>query len=251
MPSRKSRATWRSSNPEPGVEHNHLVTFRFLPATLCGLLVTAFPASSASLEQVLAAMDKAAASFRGMSASLRQSTYTAVIKDTSEETGTIRLQRCGKKDVRVRIEFGEPDMRTVAFAGQKAEIYYPRIQTAQVYDLGKHRQLVDQFLLLGFGMSGREIQEGYSLKVAGEEKIGGEPVTRLELTPKSAAVRGYLTEVHLWVSASGTPVQQKFYKPSGDHTLITYSGLQVNPGFPKDALALKLPPGVKREYPQK
>jgi outer membrane lipoprotein-sorting protein len=221
-----------------------------VPALALFLILPAF-ASAASLDQVLASMDRAAASFRGMSANLRQSTYTAIIKDTSEETGSIRMQRSEKSGVRLRIDFKEPDVRTVTLAGKTAEVYYPNIRTVHVYDLGKHRQLVDQFLLLGFGTPGSELQRGYDVKLVGEESIAGQSTARLELRPKSPAMREHLTKVDLWLSASGHPVQQKFYKPSGDYTLVVYSDLAINPPFGKDALAQTLPPGVKREFPQK
>jgi outer membrane lipoprotein-sorting protein len=139
----------------------------------------------------------------------------------------------------------------LSFQGQKAEIYYPKIKTVQVYDLGKYRQLVDQFLLLGFGSSGKELRKSYSLRVVGEDKVSGELTTRLELLPKSKSARKHLGKVELWISTSGYPLQQKFYQPSGDYVLITYSDLKINPDFPEDALKLKLPGDVKREYPQK
>ena len=243
MPSRKSRGTWRLSSLSEACK-------RHIPAA-AALLLTAGCASAASLEQVLGSMDTAAASFRGMSAALKQSTYTAIIKDTGEETGSIRMQRSGKRDIRLRIDFVEPDARTIAVAGKKAEIYYPKINTIHVYDLGKHRQLLDQFLLLGFGTSSGELQRNYAVKLAGEDKIAGEAASHLELTPKSPAVLEHLTKVDLWLSSTGNPVQQKFHKPSGDFVLVTYSELKINPAFSKEALALAPPPGVKREFPQK
>jgi outer membrane lipoprotein-sorting protein len=207
-------------------------------------------ANARGLDEVLASMDRAAASFRDMSATLKRIDHTAVINDTSEEIGNVRMKRPSRK-VHVLIEFTEPDPRTLSFQGQKAEIYYPKIKTVQVYDLGKYRQLVDQFLLLGFGSSGKELRKSYSLRVVGEDKVSGELTTRLELLPKSKSARKHLDKVELWISTSGYPLQQKFYQPSGDYVLITYSDLKINPDFPEDALKLKLPGDVKREYPQK
>ena len=243
MPSRKSRGTWRLSGlSEP--------CRRLIPPAAV-LLLAIGSVWAASLDQVLASMDTAAVSFRGMSAALKQSTYTAIIKDTSDETGSIRMQRSGRRDVRLRIDFTEPDARMIALAGKKAEIFYPKINTIHVYDLGKHRQLLDQFLLLGFGTSGGELRRDYEVRFSGEDKIAGEAVSRLELTPKSPAVLEHLTKVDLWLSSSGHPVQQKFHKPSGDYVLVVYADLKINPAFSKEALALSPPPGVKREFPQK
>jgi len=246
MPSRKSGVTWQCLSPECVSRLLFVLAFiLFEPVLPAGHV------SGASFEEVLASMDKAAASFLGVSATIRQATYTAVIKDNSEETGAMRMQRLGKRDVRLRVDFGEPDVRSVAFAGRTAEVYYPKIQTVQVYELGKHRELIDQFLLLGFGTSGRELQAGYLVQFAGTDTIGGEQTARLELKPKSSAVREHLSLVELWISPAGHPAQQKFHKPSGDHTTITYTGVRINPDFGKGELALKLPPGVRREYPQK
>ena len=149
------------------------------------------------------------------------------------------------------IEFAEPDVRTVAFEKNSVQIYYPKIQTVQVYDLGKQRSLVDQFLLLGFGTSVQELKRNYNLKVSGEEQITGERTTRLGLVPKSAKVLEHLKEVDLWISSDGHPLRQKFHRPSGDYTQITYQGVRVNTPLAEDAFRLRLPREVKREFPQK
>ena len=54
------------------------------------------------------------------------------------------------------IDFTKPNPRTVAFRGRKAEIYYPKLKSVQEYDLGKRSDLLDQFLLVGFGTTGKE-----------------------------------------------------------------------------------------------
>jgi outer membrane lipoprotein-sorting protein len=218
---------------------------------ICLCLLAAPAAADASLDQVLAAMDKASASFSDMSARLTRLDYTAVIKDTSQESGVVRMKRAGSRDIRMRIDFAEPDPRTIVFERATAQIYYPKIQTVQVYNLGKQRSLVDQFLLLGFGSSGKELARNYSLKVTGEETIAGQPATRLELTPKAASMLEHIRKVELWVSEAGFPLQQKFERPSGDYTLITYTNIQINTNTPDAAFKLSLPKGVKTEYPQK
>jgi outer membrane lipoprotein-sorting protein len=223
-----------------------------LPITILLVLFSASAALvAAPLEQVLSLMDKTAATFRDMSAKLTRVDFTAVIKDTSRESGSVRMKRAGAKDVRMKTEFGDPDPRTIVFEKDTARIYYPKMQTVQVYDLGKQRSLVDQFLLLGFGSSGTELTKTYSIKAAGEEQIAGAQTTRLELTPKNPAAREHLKSAELWITPAGYPVQQKFHRPSGDYTLITYTDVQINTGAPDDAFRLVLPKGVKTEHPQK
>ncbi len=224
---------------------------RSLTSLLFVLLIVFTPSLAAPLEQVLGLMDKTAATFRDMSAKLTRVDFTAVIKDTSRESGSVRMKRASAKDVRMKTEFGDPDPRTIVFEKATARIYYPKMQTVQVYDLGKQRSLIDQFLLLGFGSSGTELTKSYTIKAAGEEQVAGVQTTRLELVPKSQAALEHLKSAELWITPAGYPVQQKFYRPSGDYTLITYTDVQINTGAPDDAFRLVLPKGVKTEYPQK
>lgn len=225
-----------------------------LPAALAALL--AAPASPADLDQVLAAMDDASRKIFAVKARITKASYTAVIDDTTVEKGAMWMARerkgRGKPKVRMRIEFTEPDPRSVAFAGNKAEIYYPKIKTVHEYDLGKHKALVESFLLLGFGSSGKDLAKDYEIRLAGEEEVEGTPAWKLELTPKSKKAREKIVKVELWLAKKGAyPVRQRFHAPSGDTTTITYTEVELNPKLTRADLELKLPAGVKREYPQR
>jgi outer membrane lipoprotein-sorting protein len=220
---------------------------RIAPFFLC----LAAQASAEPLKDVLARMDQSAAAFRGMSGNIRRLTHTAVLKENNEESGTVAMKKSGPRDVRMLIEFSKPDVKAVAFQDRKAQIFYPKIKTVQIYDFGRQGALVDQFLLLGFGTSGRELEKNYSLKVLGEETVAGQKTSRLELIPKSDKVRENFNRFELWISEAGHPVQQKLYQPSGDYNLVTYTDLKLNPGLGDDALSLKLPKDVVKEYPNK
>lgn len=206
----------------------------------------------ASLQDVLERMDRAAAGFRSVTAKIRKTTRTAVINDESTERGVLYLARRGRRELEMRIDFSDPDVRSIAFSDRKAEVFYPKINTVQVYDLGRHRALVDQFLLLGFGTAGRELTRDYQVRLAGAEAVAGAPADKLELIPKAKEAREHLTKVELWIARDGGhPVQQKFYTPSEDTTTIVYSDIRLNPPLGPAELSLKLPPDVKREYPQR
>jgi outer membrane lipoprotein-sorting protein len=219
-----------------------------IPLSFVCALLAAAPAEQAVLDK----MDESAAEFRSMSGKIRKVAHTAVINDDGVESGTIRLKRLGPRDIRLLVEIAEPDPKSYALQGRKAEIYYPKIQTVQEYDLGKQGQLLDQFLLLGFGTPTRELLKAYSLRVAGEETVAGQKTARVELIPKSPKVLQYLTKGELWISLTdGHTVQQKFYEPSGDYRLATYLEVKWNPALGDSEVALKLPNNVKREYPQR
>lgn len=217
---------------------------------LAGSLAAASPA--ASLKDVLDRMDRAAATFQAVTAQIRKASLTAVINDETVERGVFRMARRARKNVRMKIEFHEPDPRVLAFSDRKGEVYYPKINTVQVYDLGRHGALVDQFLLLGFGTSGRELARDYQVRLAGAEQAGGVHASRLELVPKAKEARQHITKVELWIAdPGGYPVQQKFYTPSGDTTTITYTDVVINPALSESDLRLTVPPNARREYPQR
>jgi len=219
-----------------------------IPQTLllC-LAASVVAAAEPTLEEVFAKMDASAGKFSSMSADISRDTYTKVLNEKTVESGTIKLRKQAK-DLQVRIDFTKPDAKIVAFRGKKAEIFLPKLNTVQEYDLGKQRSLVDQFLLVGFGTTGRDLKSSYAGKLLGEESIAGQKAWRLELTPTNPSVKEKLRRLDLWMDEGGEyPVQQRFVQPSGDYYLVTFSNVKLNPALSDDDVKLKLPKNVKRE----
>ena len=210
------------------------------------------PAAAAeSLEAVLARMDQAAPTFKGLAAQLRKVSHTAVINEDTVDKGTMLLKRA-RNDMRMLVEFAEPDPKSIAVHGERVEIYYPKIQTVEEYDMGKNRALLDQFLLIGFGTSGRELSAAYQMKYLGEESIGGTNTAHLELIPKSKEVLQQLSKLELWIHETGAyPVQQKITQRGGDYHLFTYSDVKLNTPHADAELKLKAPKNAKHVTPQK
>ncbi len=205
-----------------------------------------------TLGDVLTRIDGSAGSFRAVTAKVRKVTYTAVIKDLSEEKGNIVIRRGKAKETQLRMDLITPDTKTWVFRGKKAELYLPKINTVQEYDLGKYSKLLDQFLLLGFGTTSADLQKAYRIQLGGEETIEGQKASRIELIPTSDQARQHLKRVEIWFPLSGgLPIQQKFFQNSGDYVMVAYSDVKVEPNLPESAAQLNLPKTVKREFPQK
>lgn len=220
----------------------------FRVATLLScLFVTS--ASADTLNDVLARMDTAAAAFKGMTAQMKRLDHTAVINDTSEERGGVALRKTSK-GVQILMDSTFPDKRTLSFQGRNLQIYLPKINTIQIYDLGKKRDQIDQFLVLGFGVSGKDLQKQYTIKFNGSETINGVKTSRVDLTPKSKDAQELFQHLELWVPESeGHAVQQKVYLRGGDYKLLTYSEIKINPPALTDAaFDLKAPKNAKKEY---
>jgi outer membrane lipoprotein-sorting protein len=218
---------------------------------LGGLSDIAAPAPA----EVLARMDRAAAKFQAMSAKVTLVTHTDVIHENTTESGTILVKKDGKARVQALLEFQEPAsaQRVLNLAGRDIRIYFPKIKTVQIWDLGKYLDVAEQSVTLGFGTSGKELAESYEVKVLGEETLSGKPAIRLELTPKSDELKRVITKLELWIPESGDPypLQEKIFSPSNDYHLWSYSDLKINPPLRGDALKLKLPAGVKTEVMQR
>lgn len=215
------------------------------------LLATGLAHAGSTAAEVLARMDRAAPGFRAVTASISRVKYTAILDDRSEEQGIIAIRRSAR-NLESKIQIANPNPRSVAFSGNKVEIFYPKINTVQEFDVGKNRGLVDQFILLGFGSSGKDLAKAYTITVKGTETVQGVATTHLALSPKSGAVRDLLKSVEIWVPDNAAhPIRQKFIEPSDDYMEVTYTDVKLNPVLVAADIQLDLPPTVKREFPQK
>lgn len=215
------------------------------------LILPVLLARAEPLADILARMDRAAQEFRALSASMKRIQFTAVINESNDMDGVVRLKRIKNGTVGI-VDFQHPEQRTVYVNGHNIQIYYPKANTVEIYDSSKYTANIDQFLLLGFGTSSAELQKSYDLKMAGMETIGGVATTRIEMTPKSDELKKLITKIELWIpEGQDTPIREKVTEPSKNYELITYSDVKVNPSLPDSSFELKLPEKVKKIRPQK
>jgi|HubBroStandDraft_1064217.scaffolds.fasta_scaffold18387_2 outer membrane lipoprotein-sorting protein len=200
-----------------------------------------------STAEIFVRLDQVARSFTGATANIRAVTHTGIINEDEIQVGTLVMKRYPQTELRFLINFIGPDAQGIAFKGRMVQVYYPKLNTVREYDIGKYKDLAQKLILLGFGMSGRELEANYDISNLGGERVESQDSVHLELTPKSPDVRKQLSRVDLWISLkTNCPVQQKFYMPSGDYRLVTYSDIKVNPSHLPPS-ALDLPKGAKRE----
>jgi outer membrane lipoprotein-sorting protein len=203
------------------------------------------PAGDTPLDAVLARMDQASATFRGLTADIRKVSHTEVVNVDDAESGTILFKRVKPHDTRIRIDLTNPNRKSVTIGDGKAQVYYPQSNEAQEADLGKNRGVVDQFTLLGFGSNSAELKSAYKVTLGGADTINGEKATRILLVPKDPEILARVKQCELWISDKGWTVQQKFHTGGGDFVLSTYSHMNFNPNIADKDLKLELPKGVK------
>jgi len=205
------------------------------------------PLMADNLSDVYSRLDKVAATFKGMTANVRQNVHTELVHDDSVENGTVKLRRPKPGDTRVLMDLTSPDQKTVAVEGDQIKIYLPKAKTVQVYDLRSRHNAVQQGLLLGFGATSAEIKASYDVTWIGSETLGGQPVSRIRLVPKSKEVLANMKQADLWLSnTGGYPLQQRVITSgTGDYLELTYSNIQINPPLGDKDLRLNVPKGVQ------
>ncbi len=220
-----------------------------IPSTCLSVCLVLFVSGlkAESTDAILARMDKAAPSFKGVSADLKMTTFTKVLDSKDVESGTMQMQRMKSKEPRAVIDFSAAtDSRILTFEGKSIRIFYPKLNEYSEYGLGKSGNVLNQFLLLGFGSSGKDLSASYDISNEGTEKVGTSNTTKLLLDPKSPEVKERIQKVEIWIPEGATsPIQQKFYQPSGNYTLVLYSNVVLNPVGQK--LEYKVPASARKQ----
>jgi len=195
-------------------------------------------------ESFLGRLDGFSRTFTGAKATIRSTVHTRGIPDDDVETGAIFVKRSGGK-TQFRIDFTQPNVYTAEVREQTAEIYRPKLNEIDVYDLRAYKDIAQKLFLLGFGMPGRELAANYEIRNLKQETADSQAATYLELIPKSPDVRKQLKSIEVWISgATLCPVRQIFRMPDGSSRTAEFSAMEVNPKLPGNIF--DLPKGAKR-----
>jgi len=215
--------------------------------SLAVLLVATTRCWGQSNAEILSRLDQAAHSFSAATANISVTTHTAIIDEDDTQTGTVVVKRYSPTEMHFLITFSGAGAQALAFRGRTLQIYYcPELNTVREYDIGKYKDLAQKLILLGFGMTGQELDANYEITNLGNEHVQDQDSLHLQLTPKASEILKQLRKVDLWISLKNhCPVQQKFYLPGGDYRLVRFSDVEINPHLPK--YALDLPKTAKHE----
>lgn len=224
-----------------------------LAALAAGTVICADSAAPAQTEKkwtldgAFAMMDRGAKDFRSLTADIENVKYTAVVKDTSTESGKIFVRH----DQKMRIDITKPEPRTILRTGDSLFLYNPKLNRVEEYDLGKNRAMVDQYIRLGFGTKSDDLKKSYDVTLTGEEELDGKKTLVLELAPRSDSVRAQITKIQMWIDTSSwLPVQQKFFETgSGDYILFHYTDMMKNLKIPDSRFKQDWPKNASHEKP--
>jgi len=193
------------------------------------------------LQTVLRKLDTASAIFRSTSADFEFDTVTTVpIFDKDVQKGSVYYKR-DPKNAQMAAHINEVNGRqvpkVVVSSGGTIKLYEQKVN--QVTVLTKFSQYQSWFML-GFGASGKELEEKWDIKYLGSEKIDGITTDKLEMIAKDPNVRKTILKLTLWMdSGRGVSVQQLFDQGQGQTRTCHYTNIKVNQSLPSDAFTFK------------
>lgn len=193
------------------------------------------------LESVLHKLDVAAQKFRTTSADVEfDSITTEPISDKDVQTGMVYFKREGnayQMSVHIQKDNDQPAPKVVVSSGGTVKLYEKL--TNQVTTLTKFSQY-ESWFKLGFGASGKELEQQWNIKYLGPEKIDGVTAQKLEMVAKDPTVRRNIPKVTLWMDVDrGVSIQQVFDQGQGETRISHYTNIKVNQSLPGDAFSFK------------
>lgn len=193
------------------------------------------------LKSVLAKLDASATSFHSSSADFEYDiTITDPVPDTDVQTGSVYYQRKGngfESGVHINQVNGKPAPKVIVFAGGVLKIY-DKLQD-QVTTFSKAGQY-ESYLALGFGASGKDLVQKFSVKYLGSETVSGVKTEKLELVAKDPDVLKYFPKITVWMdTARGVSLKQVFDQGQGQLRTCNYSNIKLNQPVPTGAFTFE------------
>jgi outer membrane lipoprotein-sorting protein len=213
-------------------------------AVLLALSLLPCPAALAAddLSAVLSKLDAASASFHTTAADVEFDTaQTNPVPDTDVQKGVVYYERSGanfQMGVHIDSDDGQPAPKVVVCCAKGSIQLFEKLSN-QVTTLSKLSQY-ESWFMLGFGASGKELQEKWDVQYDGPETVDGVPTAKLELTPKDPTVKKNLPKVILWMDLSrAVSLKQYFDEGNGQSRTCHYTNIKMNGSLPRDAFSFK------------
>jgi outer membrane lipoprotein-sorting protein len=222
---------------------------KFFLALVAALVLGAPALHADDLDSVLRKLDTAAANFHSTSADFQaENRMTDPIPETEVQTGTVYYERKTKTfqmAAHIQQVDGRPVPKTYMFSGGEFKLWEGGALN-QVTTLSKASKF-ESYLMLGFGASGKDLEQKWDITYDGDETVAGVKAAKLELVAKDPGVRKNLPKVIVWMdTARGISMKQYFDEGQGQSRTFTYSNIKVNQGLPGDAFTF--PTNAKTQF---
>ena len=193
------------------------------------------------LEGVLRKLDAAAASFQSTTADFEfDSTQTDPVPDTDVQKGIVYYDRKGnafQMGVHINEVNGKPVPKIITVSGGVFKLYE---QLPNQVTTSSKVSKYESYLVLGFGASGKDLQQKWNITYLGSETLNGIKTDKLQLIAKDPQVLKLFPKVVIWIDPSrGVSLKQFFDEGQGQSRTCIYSNINVNQPLPADAFTFK------------
>ncbi len=205
------------------------------------LLLPVRAAFADDLEGVLRKLDAAAANFQSTTADFEfDSTQTDPVPDTDVQKGTVYYDRKGnafQMGVHINEVNGKPVPKIITVSGGVFKLYE---QLPNQVTTSSKVSKYESYLVLGFGASGKDLQQKWNITYLGSETLSGIKTDKLQLIAKDPQVLKLFPKVVIWIDPSrGVSLKQFFDEGQGQSRTCIYSNIKVNQPLPADAFTFK------------
>jgi outer membrane lipoprotein-sorting protein len=196
--------------------------------SLMGLLCTGLPGSArpggVDLQTVIRNLQAASQRLSGLRATVvHQRVNSQLGVREPQQVGTLRFSTGGNVR-RLRIDYTEPQSKTVVVNGNEAILIEPALNQAFVSTTNEIAKKTASTSLLTVLTDARQLSENFDVALEGEETLDGQPTTKLLLRPKG---KSQYTRLEVWVSHQNwLPVKQVLHTRS-DYTTILLTNIRL------------------------
>jgi outer membrane lipoprotein-sorting protein len=194
-----------------------------------------------NLQKVLHELDVAAVNFHSTTADFEfDSIQTDPVPDKDVQTGVVYYERTGnafQMGVHIREVNGKIVPKVLTVSRGVTRLFEKLVN--QVTTFSKAAKY-EGYMELGFGASGKELEDKWHIKYLGPEVVDGVKTEKLELVAKDPAVLKILPKVEIWVDPDrGVSLKQVFDEGAGQSRICHYFNIKTNQPLPADAFTIK------------
>jgi outer membrane lipoprotein-sorting protein len=208
---------------------------------LAARMASATPAEEKAKDEVLRRLDVAAVNFHSTSADFEfDAVETDPISDKDVQKGTVYYERKGNSfqmAAHIHELNGKIASKVYSYTSGVFNLYEKL--TNQVTRFSKVSQY-ESYLMLGFGASGKDLEQKWEIKYLGPEVIDGVKTEKLEMVAKDPAVRKNIPKVTIWLDTErAVSLKQVFEEGPGQYRVCLYFNFKTNQPLPADAFTFK------------
>jgi len=198
-------------------------------------------AAAGKLQQVLQQLDASAKNFHSASADFEfKNIQTEPVPDTDVMSGSVYFEHRGgavRMAAHVKQRNGQAYGSVYTYANGAFQLYDQQLNQVTKYQNSAN---LAGYISLGFGASGKELQNEYQIAWLGQETIDGVNTEKLQLIPKDQKARNLFPKITIWIDpARDVNLKQVFDEGQGLSRVCTYSNIRMNHSIPSSDFSFK------------